>query len=128
MDRFDAIWASRVGAEAAALLRKRARLALGRLALLVFITAMAVARVGAYFAVVLPVVVVYLCADLWLLRRFNRRIAAALSAHLGIPISTWGIPPVRSAAQFDRAIEISKGTATAHERSFFGGFIKIRRP
>jgi len=98
------------------------------LALLVFIIAMAVARVGAYYAVVFPVALVYLCADLWFLRRFNQRIAAALSAHLGVPISTWGIPPVRSATQFDRAIEVSKGTGTTHEKSFFGGFIKIRRP
>jgi hypothetical protein len=128
MSRFDAIWVPRIGAEAARLLRKRAWLALGRLALLVFIVVMAVARVDAYYAVVAPVAAAYLCVDFWLLRWLNRQIAAAASSHLGVEIPRGRLPSTRSAAQFDRAIEILKGTATGHETSLLRGFIKIRRP
>jgi len=128
-DRFDRIWEPRVGAAAAALLRKRARLGWGVVAFWAFIIGMAAATsTTTYNEIALPAVALYLSVYFLLLRNINGQIATAMSAHLGIPISTWSIPPMRSARFFDRAVEVRKGTRVARETSLFGGFFKIRRP
>jgi hypothetical protein len=81
-----------------------------------------------YNEILLPVAIVLVCVVLVVLRVFNGRIAAAMSSHLGVQISARNLPSIRSPARFYRDVEVLKGTRAMTERSFLGGFIKVRKP
>jgi hypothetical protein len=128
-ERLNTIWEPRIGREATALLRQRSWLALTRLGLLAFIVVLAITVTGPlYYLVVLPVTGVYLFAYVWALMRINRRLADALSRHLGLPITPKNLPPVRRVEVFDRAVASLREGRPARDRSFFEGFIHIRTP
>jgi hypothetical protein len=128
-DRFDRVWEPRVGSTAAGLLRKRAWIVVGWA--VAFVAAFVIISATAssmYNEIVLPLTFVWICVSFLLLRWFNRRIAAAMSSHLGVQISTWTIPSIRNAERFDREVEVLRGVRPVKERSFLGGFVRIRRP
>ena len=130
--RFDATWVPRAGADAAARMRRLAvRRAMGVPFLLVVIVAAAVTKAGAAYYAITALVAIGLCtAYVVALRRARQPLAAALSAHLGLPISPKNLPPLANPQVFDRAISNMRAgkPMNAHRRSFFGGFIRIERP
>lgn len=129
-DTFFDIWEPRIGAEATSALRRRGQLAIFRLVFGVVLVALivALARSGLYWPVVLAFVVVGLPIYVIGTSRTNRRLADALAAHLGFPVTTKTLPPLRSAAVFDGWLSAMKAGVPPRERSFFGGFVKVTRP
>jgi hypothetical protein len=128
-ERFNAIWEPRVGTEATRLIRRRAWLVLSRLAASPVIILLAITLDSPlYYIVTFPLLGIYLIGVLLLMRRTNRRLAAALTRHLGVEITPQTLPPVRRAELFDRAVSSLREGRPGRKRSFFGGFIRIERP
>jgi hypothetical protein len=128
-DRFHATWDARIGPEAADLLGKRARLlALIPVAFLaVTVSATVIGSGRFYWLVESLAVLVTLGSYLPLQARANRRLAAAMSSHLGFEVSPGTLPRVMTRTVFERLVREGEG-APRRERSFLGGFIRISLP
>jgi hypothetical protein len=128
-DGFYGIWEPRIGRDATDILRSRAKLSFIPVFMLVLIVAFAVALHGpAYYAAAGAVVVLGIPSYLVRLRSANRRLASAITDHLGRPVSSKTLPRFRTAAMFDAWMAHSQAGTPQRERSFFGGFVKIRLP
>jgi hypothetical protein len=126
-ETFYATWDPRIGHEAAVLLHKRARWFP-----VLFIDFIAIVVLGQFFngsayylwaglvAVVLFAEVGYMSA------RTNRRIAAAMSRHLGFHVG--GLPSFRTTTRYDDWLADQRGTAPYSEKKIFGNFVRLRLP
>jgi hypothetical protein len=111
------------------------RLALWRAMGVPFLIVVAVAAVvthggTSYFVITMTAAVALIVGNVVALRRAREPLAAALSQHLGLPISAKHLPPLRSPQMFDQAVANMRDgrPMNTHQRSFFGGFIRIERP
>ncbi len=84
----------------------------------------------AYYTITMTAAVVLIVGYVVALRRAREPLAAALSQHLGLPVSAKHLPPLRSPQVFDKAVAKMRDgkPMNAHQRSFFGGFVRIERP
>lgn len=129
MGELDATWGPRVGQEAAALLKRRARLGALPIAFLVLLVASALLlNDAAYYAVAAALYVGLIVVYVVLSRRVDRDLAAALTQHLGFPVSTQTLPRFVSASSFDTWLANQRSGRPPRRHSFLRGFIKIDLP
>lgn len=127
-ERFHATWDARMGPEAADLLGKRARLGLIPLAFFAVIVSAAAIGSGRFYGLVgLVAVLVTLGTYLPLQARANRRLASAMSSHLGFEVSPRALPRVMTTRVFEGLVREGQG-APRRQRSFLGGFIRVTLP
>jgi hypothetical protein len=127
--RFNAVWVPRMGAPAAALLYQMTLWRATGLPFLLVVALVASARNSTlYYSVVGPLTAALVISFVVASRRLRRRLAAALSDHLDLAITTKNLPPLVSPKLFDKAVSNLRNGLPGREHSFFGGFIRIRRP
>ena len=128
-ERFYAQWEPRVGVEATQLIRKRSWLKVLRLApfVSVVVLLLTVGR-SLYYVVVWPLVFAFAIAYAWYQRSIDRRLADALSRHLGLAITPRNLPPVRNVESFDAVVSDIREGRPGRQKSFFGGFLRFGRP
>lgn len=127
-DRVHATWDSRIGPEAADLLGNRGRLGLIPMAFLaVTVSAGAIGSGRFYWLIELLAVLVTLGTYLPLHARANRRLAAAMSSHLGFRVSPRALPRVMTTKVLEGLASEAQG-APRRQRSFLGGFIRVSLP
>jgi len=126
-EQFFANWDGRIGHDAALLLRKRARWMPVFLADFVAIVVLAQVLNGSAYYLSAGLVLLLLFVELWYFSaRTNRRLAAALSQHLGFKVG--GLPSFRTVSRYDDWLADRQGSVPYREKRIFGGFILLRRP
>jgi hypothetical protein len=127
--RFNATWVPRMGAPAAAILYKMALWRASGLPFVLVVALVASARNATlYYSVLVPLTAALVISFVVARRRLSRSLAVALSDYLGLPITTKNLPPLVNPKLFDKAVSNLRDGLPGRERSFFGGFIRIRRP
>ena len=126
-ENFYRIWEPRIGRDAANILKTRAWLAVLPFGFIVTTVVFALTLNDAtYYIADGAVLVTGFGVMSYALPRINRRLAAAMSNHLGMNVTS--LPRFRSADRFDTWLANERAGKPRRERSFLGGFIRISLP
>jgi hypothetical protein len=114
--RFLEAWEPRIGRDATLALRRRGYLVIFRLALVILSLAVFVGlgRSGSDLLVV-GLILVGLSIDVIGTSQNKRRLAAALTSHVGFPVASSGLPPFKSPEVFDQWLAANRAGAPPKE-------------
>jgi hypothetical protein len=121
-------WDSLIGYEATEILATRAMVGLIPVALVgIMVAAASSLSGGSYYAVVGASAAVLLPTYVRLQARSNRRLAAAMSAHMGVPVSHRVLPRLLTRRVVEGILREGQGNPR-REKSFLGGRVRFTLP
>ena len=128
---FHGIWDPRIGREAADILAKQRYVTLLAIPAAVALGLLTVSVRGPLLWAAYSLVLIVDVTPIWILsHRTNRRLARAMSAHLGFEVTPGSLPSMKMQYidQFDKWVTDTRSGTPRREWKIFGGFIRFSLP